>query len=137
VILILSTEFDYSTSNVSEWLIYLNKNFVRLNNEEQLINFINNDINTTLWSAKKDHIDVCKYCEFRYMCLDSRLPIKRKDKEWYFETECNYNPYIAKWQHEKGYKTLEQCGITSNQTGFKLNRKKLNAINKELWGEDK
>jgi hypothetical protein len=25
----------------------------------------------------------------------------------------------------------------SNQDGFKINRKKINAINKELWGDDK
>ncbi len=86
--------------------------------------------------AKKDDIDICKHCEFRYMCVDSRLPIKRNENEWYFDSECNYNPYIAKWQNEDGYKTLEQCGITSNQTGFKINRKKLNAINKELWESD-
>jgi hypothetical protein len=22
------------------------------------------------------------------------------------ETECNYNPFIAKWDYEEGYKTL-------------------------------
>ncbi len=82
--------------------------------------------------VSKDRLDICKHCEFRYMCVDSRVPIKRNSHEWYFETECNYNPYIAKWQHEVGYKTLSECGIQSNKNGFKLNRKKLNTINKEL-----
>lgn len=84
------------------------------------------------WEVHKGLCDICKHCEFRYMCVDSRLPIKRNEKEWYFETECNYNPYIAKWQNEEGYKTLSECGIQSDKNGFKINRKKLNAINKEL-----
>ncbi|MFO0322316.1 MAG: hypothetical protein ACK504_07810 [Bacteroidota bacterium] len=36
MILILSTAYDHSTSSVIEWLIYLNKNFVRLNFENTI-----------------------------------------------------------------------------------------------------
>ncbi len=60
------------------------------------------------WYIHKGLIDICKQCEFRHMCVDNREPIKRNGKEWYFETECNYNPYIAKWQSEEGYKTLSE-----------------------------
>ena len=34
-------------------------------------------------------------------------------------------------------KNIDECGITSNQDGFNINRKKINAINKKLWGDDK
>ena len=70
------------------------------------------------------------------MCFDNRIPIKRNEKEWFMESDCHYNPYIAKWKGEEGYKTLTECGIQSNKEGFKINRKKLNTINKELWGDD-
>ena len=70
------------------------------------------------------------------MCSDKRMPIVRKGTEVYFLEECNYNPYIAKWNNEVGYKTLAESGIISNAEGFKINRKRINAINKELWGDD-
>lgn len=54
------------------------------------------------------------------MCVDNRVPVKRKENEWYMETECNYNPYIAKWKGEKGYMTLLECDIQSNKKEFKI-----------------
>lgn len=30
-------------------------------------------------------------------------------------TECNYNPYIAKWKDEVGYKPPIECGIVVNE----------------------
>ena len=70
------------------------------------------------------------------MCIDNRVPIQRSEKEWFMKTECNYNPYISKWKGQTGYKSLFDCGINSNQNEFKINRKKTNAINKELLGDD-
>lgn len=87
------------------------------------------------WIISKDLIDVCKHCEFRYMCVDNRIPLQRNEKEWYFENECNYNPYIVKWEGEEGYMTLTECGIQSNKSGFEINSQKLSAINKKLWGD--
>ena len=63
------------------------------------------------------------------------MPKKRHENEYFNEIECNYNPYIAKWNKEDGYKTLAECGISSNKDGFIINRKKINAINKELWND--
>lgn len=63
------------------------------------------------WRVKKDDIEVCKDCEFRYMCVDSRLPKQKDNGHWYFDTECRYNPYIGKWEDEEGYQTLKECGI--------------------------
>lgn len=64
-----------------------------------------------LWNVKKDDCLVCKDCEFRYFCVDNRLPIQQKGGLWYHEIECNYNPYIAKWRDEEGYKSLKECRI--------------------------
>ncbi len=66
-----------------------------------------------LWFVKKDDTEVCKDCEFRYMCVDSRLPKQKEDGTWYHEIECNYNPYIAKWKGEMDYISLEECGVVS------------------------
>ncbi|PKH50528.1 hypothetical protein CXF68_07385 [Tenacibaculum sp. Bg11-29] len=70
------------------------------------------------WKVHKDICDVCKNCEFRYMCVDNRIPQQRKLNEWYHKTECNYNPFIAKWKKEKGYKSLEKTGVISNHNKF-------------------
>ena len=44
----------------------------------------------------KDHINVCKDCEFRYCCHDCRPDSLSNDvyaKPWY----CTYNPYSGEW----------------------------------------
>ena len=69
------------------------------------------------------------------MCVDNRLPHKRKENEWYHKTECNYNPYIAKWEEEEGYKTLKECGVVSNENEFSINHDKIAEINKDIWGD--
>lgn len=59
-----------------------------------------------LWNSKKDATLICKDCEFRYMCHDSRIPIAKGD-EWIHTEECPYNPYIGKWNHEIGYSSVK------------------------------
>ena len=98
----------------------------------KILKFIDFSNTQKLWNASKDKIDICKDCEYRYMCYDPRVPIERKDGSWYYETECSYNPYIAKWSNEKGYKNLKNCGIISNDEGFIINKKLLDKINKEI-----
>ena len=60
------------------------------------------------WFINKDRIDVCKDCEFRYMCTDCRAFIKNSDDLFSQPAKCTYNPYIAKWQGEEGYITVEE-----------------------------
>ena len=61
-----------------------------------------------LWYINKDKIDVCKDCEFRYMCTDCRAFIKDPDNIYSQPAKCNYNPYIAKWKGQEGYITVEE-----------------------------
>ncbi len=89
-----------------------NKSFGNISNN-YLIDVINKNEFQYIWNVKKDKIKVCKDCEHRYMCIDSRLP-KLKNNSWYYETECNYNPYIAKWQSDDGYYTVKNW--------FKINK---------------
>ncbi|WP_075341718.1 hypothetical protein [Tenacibaculum agarivorans] len=70
------------------------------------------------WKVHKDLCDICKHCEFRHMCVDNRIPFQRIPKEWYHENECTYNPFISKWQGEKGYQSIKSLGIRSTKDEF-------------------
>ena len=95
---------------------------------------INIDTFKSFWNVHKDMIDVCKDCEYRHMCVDSCSLSKRKDNTWYRVKECNYNPYIAKWSNEDGYKKLAKCGVDVSAEGFMIDKEKLAFVNEELWG---
>jgi len=88
-----------------------------------------------LWEVHKDMIDVCRDCEFRHMCVDACLPLKRPDGSWYRSQECNYNPYICKWEGEEGYKALKDCGVICDHTGYSIDEEKIAEINEVLWAE--
>lgn len=88
------------------------------------------------WYVHKEICDVCKDCEFRHMCVDNRLPYERKENEWFHKIECNYNPFICKWKGEKGYRTLEECGVISNKNEYTIDHGKIAKINNALWGEE-
>jgi hypothetical protein len=77
------------------------------------------------WDISKDKIDVCKICEFRNMCLDSCEIIERNNRSYFRKKECNYNPYIAKWDNEINYKKLVDCGVSVTTEKFKMNKLKL------------
>jgi radical SAM protein with 4Fe4S-binding SPASM domain len=110
-------------------------NIKDINNPEELKQIIKTQEFQKYWNVHKDIQDVCKDCEFRYMCVDNKIPYQRSENEWYHKLECNYNPYIAKWEGEEGYKTLAECGVISNKNGFSIDHDKIAEINKELWGE--
>jgi len=101
-------------------------------NEKSLKEYFNNPSKFKLWLIHKDLIDVCKDCEFRHMCVDSRLPIQRINGSWYHKTECNYNPYIGKWKGTNKYKTLEECGIIVNDSFYIRDDNKIKIFNETL-----
>lgn len=49
------------------------------------------------WNIKKDQIEVCKDCEFRYICTDCRA-FRESDNIYSKPLKCNYNPYNGKWE---------------------------------------
>jgi len=89
-----------------------------------------------VWKVKKDLIDVCKECEFRYMCVDSRFPLLRHKGSFYHSKECSYNPYICKWKNEEGYVPVTECGTFAKEIGFVLDKEKIEELNKKIWGEE-
>jgi SPASM domain peptide maturase of grasp-with-spasm system len=55
------------------------------------------------WNLTKDHIEVCKDCEFRYICTDCRAYTDRthKNKEGLDISKplkCGYDPYTGEWK---------------------------------------
>lgn len=87
----------------------------------------------SLWKINKDKIDVCKDCEFRYMCFDDRIPEKRNDKEYFHKTECEYNPYLSLWSTDEKFISLQQLNVLSNKDFFQLDNKHINNILANLW----
>nr|WP_290671700.1 grasp-with-spasm system SPASM domain peptide maturase [Kordia sp.] len=49
------------------------------------------------WNITKDQIEVCKDCEFRYICTDCRA-FRESDNIYSKPLKCNYNPYNGKWE---------------------------------------
>lgn len=61
-----------------------------------------------IWFSSKNNTDVCSVCEFRRMCIDARVPVKVEEEKYTHTIECIYNPYIAKWKGDSGYKTVQE-----------------------------
>jgi hypothetical protein len=38
------------------------------------------------------------------------------------DTECNYNPYLAKWRGEPGYAPLAESGVTVDPNGLTIDQ---------------
>ncbi|MDL2312668.1 grasp-with-spasm system SPASM domain peptide maturase [Bacteroidales bacterium OttesenSCG-928-B11] len=89
-----------------------------------------------LWCIHKDQIEVCKDCEFRYMCTDCRCFIKTPENIYSQPAKCTYNPYICKWEGQGGYIPVEKCGIYSNKTGFIPDEAKIAEFNTQIWAEN-
>ena len=88
-----------------------------------------------LWYVCKDQIDVCKDCEFRYICTDCRAFIKDPENIYSQPAKCTYNPYICLWEGQEGYVPVEECGTYSRETGFVPDKKRIAELNKRIWGE--
>lgn len=85
-------------------------------------------------AIKKAETLVCRDCEFRYMCVDSRVPIKGENI-WYHQTECSYNPYLSKWNHEENYLNLRDSGIIVSDAGCAIDKNKLSQEFNKIWAE--
>jgi SPASM domain peptide maturase of grasp-with-spasm system len=51
-----------------------------------------------VWSIKKDDINTCKGCEFRYVCTDCRAYIENPENENSKPLKCGYNPSTNEWE---------------------------------------
>ncbi len=58
---------------------------------------IQNDQFNQVWGIAKDEINICKDCEFRYICHDCRA-FTQDNSLISKPLKCNYNPYEAIWE---------------------------------------
>ena len=49
------------------------------------------------WGISKDHISVCRDCEFRYACSDCRAYLENPEDAFSKPLKCGYDPYSGKW----------------------------------------
>jgi SPASM domain peptide maturase of grasp-with-spasm system len=61
--------------------------------ETNLIDVIENTDFKIIWEIKKDEIEVCRDCEFRYLCGDCRAYLTDSNNVYSKPLKCNYNPY--------------------------------------------
>lgn len=59
---------------------------------------LNEYLKKDLWSISRDNIEVCRDCEYRYVCKDCRPIAIEQGKLNGRGTICKYNPYKRKWE---------------------------------------
>lgn len=102
-------------------------------NEINIDKILNDKEFTKYWYSKKDDTLICKDCEFRNLCSDNRVPYLNSKNTWTHLQECEYNPYISKWNDEEGYLCLNDSGITLLNDDINICSEKLNNIIETLW----
>jgi SPASM domain peptide maturase of grasp-with-spasm system len=65
-----------------------------------LASVIGQDEFTKYWHINKDQVNICKDCEFRYICHDCRTFIENPQDLFSKPLKCSYNPYEARWEDE-------------------------------------
>jgi SPASM domain peptide maturase of grasp-with-spasm system len=61
--------------------------------ETTLKSVLDNSDFKEIWKIKKDDIDVCRFCEFRYLCSDCRAYIADEKNPFSKPLKCKYHPY--------------------------------------------
>lgn len=51
------------------------------------------------WRITKDEIEVCRDCEFRYICTDCRAYRERPGDVYSKPLKCGYDPYTGTWEN--------------------------------------
>lgn len=119
--------YDFN-SNAKYALVEINDGKVKI---EHLLN--NNDF-IELWKLSKNDIEVCKDCEFRFICIDCRIP-EKMNKHWRYRDFCTYNPYICRWQEEEEYISTLSCGHYSESGKFIPNKTFIRDYNHRIWDD--
>jgi len=65
--------------------------------DTQLTDVVRNDEFRTVWHIKKDDIEVCKDCEYRYICTDCRAYTTDPGSLRSKPSKCRYDPYTGQW----------------------------------------
>lgn len=60
------------------------------------------------WNLNKDKIEICKDCEFRYICTDCRAYTQESNNDRSKPLKCGYDPYTGEWQDWKASDLVTQ-----------------------------
>lgn len=52
-----------------------------------------------LWGITKDKVNICRECEFRYICTDCRAFLQNPEDGLSKPLKCGYDPYTAQWSN--------------------------------------
>jgi SPASM domain peptide maturase of grasp-with-spasm system len=88
---------------------------------KKLIDAYNDPNFKNLWTISKDEIEVCKDCEFRYICTDCRAFTEDPDNLKSKPLKCGYDPYKGIWFNWKE-KPLKTSNINHYYAGSIDNR---------------
>lgn len=72
---------------------------------------IENPIFSERWGVTKDQVNICRDCEFRYICTDCRAFLQDPTDPRSKPLKCGYDPYTGKWGNW-GEATLFEKGMT-------------------------
>lgn len=65
--------------------------------EVKLSDVLKTDTFKALWGITKDQINICKDCEFRYICVDCRAYKQERGNIYAKPLKCKYDPYSGVW----------------------------------------
>ena len=60
------------------------------------------------WKINKDKVEICKDCEYRYICEDLTPIVKGKGNKWHRSEKCDYEPYLGLWGSSKKVEKFNQ-----------------------------
>ncbi len=66
---------------------------------KKLLDVVNLEQFQNLWNINKDQIEICRDCEFRYICQDCRALIQGRLNIYSKPMKCKYDPYEATWKN--------------------------------------
>lgn len=69
------------------------------------------------WRTTKDHVSICRDCEFRYVCTDCRAYLEDPDDSCSKPLKCGYDPYTCTWEdwstHPLKQAAIDHYGLRS------------------------
>lgn len=69
------------------------------------------------------------------MCTDCRAFLKIPQNPFSQPDKCGYNPYIAKWDGQESFVSVDKCGNYNEKGKFIPDHKKITELNTKIWGE--
>ena len=77
----------------------MQKSYGNINNEKtSLLDIARNPHFQDVWNVTKDQVEVCKDCEFRYICTDCRAQVANPSNPLSKPKGCSYDPYTGVWK---------------------------------------